>query len=128
MKIEAIIMVAFLRRYNIKIFSESKEELNKWFKWIDDGLLDTIYYDYEEMWINVLNKSKILFDWESSDYNLYNEYLEKEFNLSSNEVENLDVEERNDLLYDKSDFIDKQNLCNKLLAKKITVFVDSFQE
>lgn len=128
MKIEAIIMVAFLRRYNIKIFSESKEELNKWFKWIDDGLLDTIYYDYEEMWITVLNKSKILFDWESSDYNLYNEYLEKEFNLSSNEVENLDVEERNDLLYDKSDFIDKQNLCNKLLAKKITVFVDSFQE
>lgn len=128
MKIEAIIMVAFLRRYNIKIFSESKEELNKWYKWIDDGLLDTIYYDYEEMWINVLNKSKILFDWESSDYNLYNEYLEKEFNLSSNEVENLDVEERNDLLYDKSDFMDKQNLCNKLLAKKITVFVNSFQE
>jgi hypothetical protein len=114
-----------MRNKKIVPYEECAEKLKAWNQAAAAGRLTEIYFDSEDIWLEDRQPADIIdFDWDRSDYNIKDELLKKVYAMSSEEINELSGDKKQNLL-SEIDFMDAMEWRNEILFAEYNQYISS---
>ena len=118
MKIETKLLFEFISKKCIDVYPEQKAILNDWKEKTEKGIMKYIFFDSEDMWINGNPENIVGFWWNESGFNINDEVLKYEYDLTVDEIASLNVDIKSKLL-EYMDYMDRMEISNQIFYNEV---------